>query len=110
MSETDPLGKDPKEGGAKLDAGKPMASLLAGFGLGLMEVAKLSTFGAKKYSRGGWETVPNGIERYEDAMWRHLLKAHTEDIDPETGLSHLTAVAWNALASLEMRKRAEKKD
>ena len=105
MSEKDPLGKDPHEAGAKLDDGKPMAALVGDFGLALLEVAKLLTFGAKKYSRGGWTTVPNGRQRYQDAFWRHLLKSGTEELDPETGLTHEVAVVWNALAALELKMR-----
>jgi hypothetical protein len=104
-NESDPSGIDQHSPGAKLDAGKPMAGLLGDFGLALMEVAKLGTFGAEKYSRSGWESVENGQERYKDACWRHILKRNREDIDPDSGLDHLAAVAWNALAELELKLR-----
>jgi hypothetical protein len=73
MPEQDPHGKDPHEPGAKLDLGKPFAGLLAHFGKALLAVAQVSTYGSKTYSRGGWQHVPNGVERYTDAFWRHLL-------------------------------------
>lgn len=105
-SEADPTGRAPDEPGAKLDAGKPMGSLLEDFGLALLAVAEVSTFGANKYSRGGWQSVPDGINRYKDAKWRHLLKSRLQEIDPETGLLHAAHEAWNALAVLELKLRA----
>ena len=101
----DPTGTDQHAPGAKMDGGKPLAGLLLDFGLALEAVAELGTFGAKKYSRGGWQSVPDGIQRYEDAMMRHMLRVRTEKIDPETNLPHLYAVAWNSLALLELAIR-----
>lgn len=107
-SEVDPHGRRPDEPGAKLDAGKPMASLLEDFALALSAVADVSTFGARKYSRGGWQVVPDGITRYKDAKWRHLLNARHEDVDPDSGLLHAAHEAWNALAVLELKIRADR--
>ena len=106
----DPTGTDQHAPGAKMDGGKPLAGVLLDFGLALEAVAELGTFGAKKYTRNGWQSVPDGIQRYEDAMVRHMLKVRTEKIDPETNLPHLYAVAWNALALLELaiRERDER--
>lgn len=105
MSELDPLGKNPHEPGAKLDAGKPIAGVLGDFGLALLEVAKVGTFGAKKYTRGGWQTVPDGATRYGDALWRHMLYEQQEPKDPDSGLHHAAHAAWNALAKLELMLR-----
>jgi len=58
--------------------GKVMASLLKDFSLALTEVAKVCTYGASKYSRGGWQHVPEGIDRYDDAKWRHMLAERHE--------------------------------
>jgi hypothetical protein len=108
-TETDPNGIKPNAPGAKLDAGKLDPSLLEDFSLALQEVAVVATLGAKKYSRGGWQKVPNGVERYKAAMWRHILKSRYHVYD-ETVLEghkvmHLAQVAWNALASLELLLR-----
>lgn len=102
--ESDPHGKSPHESGAKLDAGKPRVGLvLLGFPHALMEVAKVGTFGAGKYTDNGWKDVPNGQQRYTDAMLRHLLKeAQGEVFDNETGIAHAAHAAWNALARLEL--------
>lgn len=101
--EADPTGKSQHEPGAKLDAGKPMMSLvLGGFAKALVEVAKVGTFGAKKYTPNGWKTVPNAIERYGDAGLRHrFYELAGETHDPETKLLHAAHEAWNALARLE---------
>ena len=103
--ERDPSGMAPHEPGAKLDAGKPMAGVLGDFGLALTAVAEVGTFGANKYTRGGWQSVPNGIERYTDAAWRHLLQEGQETVDIDSGLDHAAHMAWNALARLELMLR-----
>lgn len=104
LEESDPLGKSPNEAGAKLDAGKNRLGLvISGFALALQEVGLVGTFGANKYTANGWQTVPNGIERYTDAMYRHLLKeAAGERIDPDSEMLHAAQVAWNALARLNL--------
>ena len=112
MSETDPTGRAPFEPGAKLDSGKPMVmrGVLQYFPRALAAVAAVSEFGAKKYAWSGWEAVPDGVQRYSDAMGRHLLgEAIDGALDPQTGLHHDAQVAWNALARLELRLRAETK-
>lgn len=102
--QTDPHGKDPHEKGAKLDAGKIRPGLVLGaFSRALTEVTKVGTFGAQKYTDNGWLEVPNGVERYTDAMLRHYLdEAQGVHTDPETGLLHAAHLAWNALARLEL--------
>jgi Domain of unknown function (DUF5664) len=108
--ELDPNGKDAHTPGAKLDAGKPRVSLMmSGFSNALLEVAKVTTFGAAKYTPGGWRTVPNGLERYADAQMRHVLKAAGgEVLDPDSALLHAAHTAWNALAVLELTLDAQK--
>lgn len=106
--ENDPHGRAPHEPGAKLDAGKTQASLLLDFSLALTAVADVATYGAGKYTRGGWQEVPEGIARYSDAMWRHMLKERREFADKDSQLPHAAHLAWNALARLElMLRRAE---
>lgn len=105
MSEKDPFGKDPKQPGAKLDAGKApiFQGILNYFPRALDAVANVSLVGASKYAWKGWESVPDGINRYRDALGRHLLKEGIEGLyDSETGLLHAAQVAWNALAALEL--------
>ena len=105
VPESDPTGRRPHEPGAKLDAGKPRLGLVfLGFSLALEAVGEVGTYGASKYSPKGWQEVPEGQERYTDAMLRHLLAEATEPMD-ESGLPHAAQVAWNALARLELMLR-----
>lgn len=102
-SDVDPNGKDQHESGAKLDAGKNRLGLVLGdFSLALQQVGSVGTYGANKYTAHGWIDVPDAIERYLDALFRHLL-AYTagEEHDPESGIPHLSHAAWNILAVLE---------
>lgn len=91
--------------GVKHDDGKVMGQLLGDFSRALMGVAEVGTFGAHKYTRGGWQHVPDAAQRYYDALWRHLLQANQEHADNESGLSHLEHAAWNILAVIELKKR-----
>jgi len=110
--EEDPLGKSAKEAGAKLDAGKPRPHLVLGsFARALLEVSKVGTFGANKYSDNGWITVPHGQERYADAELRHYLyECAGEKIDNDSDLLHRAHKAWNALAVLELYLREQEKN
>ena len=110
MKEIDPTGKSAHEPGAKLDNGKILAGVLSDFSLALIEIAKVGTFGAKKYSRGGWQSVES--ERYFDAKWRHSLDRRHEEIAFDSGLMHLAHEAWNVLAELELilREMPKKND
>lgn len=108
--ELDPNGMSPHAPGAKLDSGKSpvVRGCLQYFPLALKQVALLSEFGANKYAWKGWESVPDGIARYSDALGRHLLdEAHGpyDDNPGGSGFLEATAVAWNALARLELMLR-----
>lgn len=106
--ESDPNGKNPHEPGAKLDSGKApvFRGLLDYFPCACEAVAEVSAFGANKYAWKGWETVPDGVSRYSDAMVRHVTKeAKGEVLDDDSGLSHAAHCAWNALARLELMLR-----
>jgi len=102
--ETDPLGRNPNEPGAKLDAGKApvFRGLLDYFPRACNAIAEVSEVGAKKYTWKGWETVPDGYNRYSDALVRHMLKGTYELLDKDTNLTHAAHAAWNALARLEL--------
>ena len=108
----DLFGKEQHESGAKLDFGKVRVSLvLLGFARALEEVSKVGTFGAKKYTDNGWVEVPNGEQRYTDALFRHILQeARGEDIDSESSLPHAAHAAWNALARLDLMLRDKEGD
>lgn len=129
--ERDPFGVSAHAPGAKLDSGKPRAGLcLLGFlpalqqlvvwgniynavcgatgawPHALMEVAKVTTVGASKYTPNGWKEVPDGRARYLDAWGRHVLAlGRGEEFDDGpggTGCLHLACAAWNLLAALSL--------
>lgn len=102
--EADPNGVAQHEPGAKLDAGKCDVGLLfESFPNALQAVAEVATFGAAKYTRNGWKSVPDGIRRYAAAAGRHLLKRYMgETVDKDSKLPHRYHEAWNALAQLEL--------
>jgi hypothetical protein len=114
--EKDPLGKTQHELGAKLDSGKAplFRGVIAYFPRALTKVAELSAYGANKYAWKGWEKVPDGPNRYSDALGRHITKEAIEgpydkeiENDPNfpACILHATQVAWNALARLELMLR-----
>lgn len=104
MAERDPRGLDLNTPGAKADADKHRPHLVfAGFARALEAVSEVGTEGAKKYSDFGHYKVPNGVERYTNAMQRHYLaECKGEEIDPKSGFLHAAHTAWNALARLEL--------
>ena len=110
--EKDPLGFDQHAPGAKLDSGKIYADqILRMFANALWKVCEVGTFGANKYTMGGWQHVPNGSVRYADAHMRHkLLEWKGELNDPDSQLEHLAHTAWNSLAELELYCRQKKND
>jgi hypothetical protein len=105
QNEKDPTGRDQHELGAKVDAGKPDCSLLGMFGKALRAVSEVGTYGKNKYTRGGWQFVPDGINRYTAAMLRHYFAEHYEVMDKDLPVLHAAQVAWNALARLELLLR-----
>ena len=66
----------------------------------LRELAKVYTFGCKKYSERSWQTVPNGRARYEAGMFRHIdaFKRGEYANWEDGGCLHVAQVAFNALA------------
>jgi len=94
--------------GLKFDGGKPRWSLLMqGLPSFLTGIAEVLTFGAKKYQAHSWRGVPEGYERYRDALYRHLNAIERgEYIDPESGLPHWHHVGCNAgfCSELDPRK------
>ena len=91
-----------------MDAGKPQVvrGFMHYFPRAIMEVARISEFGASKYAWNGWEAVDDGIRRYQEAGARHILKEAIEgQNDSDSGLLHLAHEAWNAMATLELKLR-----
>lgn len=108
--EYDPNGLKPSDPGAKLDGGKPRAGqILKQFSHALWEVSRVGTFGAEKYSMGGWQHVEDAENRYCDAGVRHFLfEGMGETNAADSKLLHLSHECWNKLAELEKHVRALK--
>lgn len=88
--------------GRKYDSSKSSHDLLPFEALD--EVAKVLTYGASKYDRGNWA---NGLKhsRLISAAYRHLGQYNSgEDVDQETGLSHVAHAACNLLFLLYLIK------
>ena len=86
---------------AKADAGKLQLTLVPRQIIN--DIAAVRMYGNKKYhDPDNWKTVE--IERYRDALFRHLL-AYLDDPkgkDPESGLPHLWHIACNVAFLCEM--------
>lgn len=104
-----PDSEDLHKPGAKDDQTKPPVGMIFEyFPRALIEVARVAGFGAEKYTRNGWVSVPDGEHRYDDALGRHLLNRWIEGPkDQESKLLHLAHSAWNALAILELALRKQ---
>ena len=108
LQEKDPNGTDQHAPGAKMDDGKLLAGLVLGdFAHALQDICAVGTYGANKYTDSGWTQVPDGINRYKNAMCRHLLASNYELNDPESGLPHLHHAGWNILAMMELQERSK---
>ena len=94
--------------GVKDDKGKLLMSLIPHqviFGL-----SEVLTFGANKYTPNGWKTVPDAERRYKDALLRHIYSHEAgEDLDQESGLSHLKHALTN-IAFLVYLEEEKNKD
>ena len=62
------------------------------------EIAKILTFGAKKYGPDNWQKLDDFDNRYYAALRRHLNAwKQGEANDPESGMSHLSHALTNAV-------------
>jgi hypothetical protein len=97
-----------KQVGLKYDSDKPNMSLLSS--LAIEELSKVLTFGAKKYSDHNWR---KGIStsRLLAAAFRHLFAyLRGEDLDPETGLSHVAHAMCCMMFIIELKITDPKSD
>ncbi len=99
---TDETNYDPTEG-RKYDNDKPDYTLLPWDAV--EDVVRVLDFGAKKYARDNWRYVDDAGIRYLAAAFRHLAAhARGEDIDPESGISHLAHAGCCVLFLLSLEK------
>ena len=87
--------------GIKFDGGKlRLAEMMQDFRLPLSAVCRVWEFGADKYEKSNWKKVDNAVDRYTNAMLRHLMEEEAKPFDDESELLHAAHVAWNAIARL----------
>ena len=94
--------------GVKYDGGKNRLDLLPI--LPLLEIGRVLTYGANKYSERNWERGMAWSRCYA-ALLRHLTAWwNGEDVDPETGISHLAHAACCLFFLIEYEARKTGKD
>ncbi len=97
--------------GKKFDDDKPMlATFYPDFANAYKGLIAVATHGAKKYDEDrnnpNWQNLENADERLKNSLFRHLDKYLTgEDIDIESGQSHLAHIIWNACILYELELR-----
>lgn len=100
------LNNDQQSAEAKKDTGKPHPSYVP---VELIkEVMAIREMGTAKYgSPDNWKKV--SIERYHDAMLRHVLACWEDpfSVDEESGLLHLSHIACNVAFMLALHKERQ---
>jgi len=92
--------KAASEVGTKYDQDKPKFSLIPQRALEF--VARVLTFGAKKYGTRNWVNTEDLSARYTDAALRHVnAYLRGEKLDPETNLPHLSHAVTSLMFVLE---------
>lgn len=94
--------------GIKYDKEKPRyAEFLLDFQEPLEKLYEVWEFGANKYGKSNWKELDNGLERYSNALIRHLFAENKNIYDEETNMFHASHIAFNALARLYFINRSE---
>lgn len=100
--------KPTQEAGTKNDTEKPTLSLIPTSML--TEVGAVLTFGAEKYTAHNWRKGI-ALSRLTSAALRHILAFNEgENIDKESGLSHLAHAICNLAFALEQMKNPVRYD
>jgi hypothetical protein len=83
----------------------PMRDVYLEFPRAMMEIAKVTAYGATKHPPRGWQTFEPryGTVYHRSKVGRHLLKEETEGLvnHEDGGLLHPAQTVWNMLAYLE---------
>ncbi len=93
---------------ARYSKPQPYLGVLARFPRAIMEIAKVSSYGAMKHQKQmgdmSYLDVPEAEVNYVEAEVRHLLHEaiHGPINDDDAGLIHKAQKAWEALADLEV--------
>ncbi len=93
---------------ARYNKPQPYRGVIARFPRAILEIAKVSRYGATKHEKPMGDTsyldVPDAEVNYVEAEVRHLLHEaiHGPVNDDDDGLLHKAQKAWEALADLEV--------
>jgi hypothetical protein len=75
----------------------------------LAYVGKVFLYGAKKYGKHNYMEVADGLRRYRNAGFRHMLSdTRGEEIDPESGFLHTGLAIASLLIKLEKQLKGDK--
>lgn len=83
--------------GHRLNAGKPMLSMILGARKALIGIARVLEFGAIKYARDDWKKGLDPLETMDSLLRHASAYCDGEYLDPESGLPHVDHIACNAL-------------
>lgn len=95
-------------GGYKADHDKPDLSLLSG--PALIKMAKVMTYGKKKYTANNWRTGMVWTRPVAASLRHTFAWLSGETNDPETGINHLAHAACNLMFALEFEDTHPDKD
>ena len=96
------------KGARKWDQGKSRVDLIPSGPL--LDLGLVCAHGAMRHDDNNWRLGMNW-SRLLAALHRHYLKYNAgQTIDPETGISHMIAVAWNALVLAEYEHTHPERD
>jgi len=90
-------------GGLRYNDGKPRYDLIPPEAL--EDLAILYQRGASKYAERNWERGMSWCKCFASMMRHAWAWMRGEENDPETGVHHMTAVAWNAFAIVTYVRR-----
>lgn len=94
--------------GIKYDKNKlRLAEMFIDFCIPMEELCKVWEFGANKYKKSNWKKLEDPINRYTNALLRHLIAEEKETYDTESTYLHAAHIAFNALARLYFIKKQE---
>lgn len=86
--------------GKKYDSTKTRTDLLPP--TAILSIADVLTHGAQKYGDNNWQDLDKFEQRYLGAALRHILQhMQGEDVDPESGLPHLSHAACSLVFLIE---------
>lgn len=95
----------------KYDSGKPKLHLVPPEAI--IEAATVFGFGAEKYGENNWrkDIAKFPYSRHYSSIMRHLFAFHSgEDLDPESGLPHLSHALTQMMILIMTTKEAPKMD